>query len=83
MPKKANIMNFKLPPENFWIILALAMWELIWKGLALWKAARNDHRYVFTAILFINSLGILPITYLLFLAFRNYKSSNLFQLKRR
>ena len=43
----------------------LAAWELVWKGLALWKAARRRQLYWFVALLAINSAGILPIVYLL------------------
>ncbi|MDK2834319.1 MAG: hypothetical protein PWP63_1406 [Methanolobus sp.] len=46
------------------LILILALWELVWKGIALWKAARNEQKYWFIAMLIINSLGILPILYI-------------------
>lgn len=46
------------------LILVLALWELIWKGIALWKAAKNEQKYWFVAMLIINSLGILPILYI-------------------
>lgn len=42
----------------------LLIWTLIWKGLALWKSARNDQRYWFVALLLLNTLGILEILYL-------------------
>lgn len=50
-----------------WIIgiSLLAIWELVWKGLALWRAGRNNQLGWFVAILIINSAGILPIIYLL------------------
>ncbi|MDP2217878.1 MAG: DUF5652 family protein [Methanolobus sp.] len=46
------------------LIIILALWELIWKGIALWKAAKNEQKYWFIAMLIINSLGILPILYI-------------------
>ena len=46
-----------------WLVLILA-WSFVWKGLALWKAARNDQRYWYVALLVINTLGILEILYL-------------------
>jgi len=49
----------------FWIV-PLAIWELVWKGIALWKCGRNNQLPWFVAILLINSVGILPIIYLLF-----------------
>jgi len=42
----------------------LFIWSLIWKGLALWKSARNDERYWFVALLLINTAGILELLYL-------------------
>jgi hypothetical protein len=45
-------------------LLPLALWELAWKGIALWKAAQNDQRNWFVALIIINSIGILPVLYL-------------------
>lgn len=50
----------------------LAIWSLVWKGLALWKAARNDERYWYVALLLINTAGILEILYLFFFAKEKY-----------
>ena len=44
----------------------LLIWALVWKGLALWKSARNKHLVWFIFILLFNTLGILPIVYLSF-----------------
>ena len=54
-----------------WILFAI-IWSLGWKGVALWKSARLHQKYWFITILFINTLGILEIIYLLFVA-RKYK----------
>ena len=54
------------PP--IWIALAIipvVIWELVWKGLALWRAAQNRHKYWFIALLLLNTIGILPIIYIL------------------
>lgn len=48
------------------ILLACIIWDIIWKGLALWKSARNNHRAWFICIVVFNTVGILPIIYLLF-----------------
>lgn len=47
-------------------LLALALvWELVWKGFALWKAAKyNDQRW-FITLMIVSSIGVLPILYLL------------------
>lgn len=46
------------------IIAGIVLWSLIWKGLALWLAARNSHRWWFVALLVVNTLGILEIIYI-------------------
>ena len=48
----------------FVIIIVLALWDIVWKGFALWRAARNNQFRWFIALLIINSIGILPIVYL-------------------
>ena len=48
--------------HNLWMIplaLAAAIWSLVWKGLALWKAARVGSVHWFVALLLVNTLGIL------------------------
>jgi len=49
-----------------WWWIPLIIWEAIWKGIAMWKAARHSQLKWFIAILVINSVGILPIVYLKF-----------------
>ncbi len=46
------------------IILILVFWEIFWKGIALWKAARNSQKYWFVALLILNTAGTLPILYI-------------------
>ena len=46
------------------LIIPLVIWSLVWKGLALWRAARRGETYWFVALLVINTLGILEILYL-------------------
>ncbi len=56
-------------PGSVWLLLVLALvWELVWKAIALWKSARSSHIGWFIAVLFINSVGILPIIYLTWFA---------------
>jgi hypothetical protein len=58
-------MDLTIIQSNIWLFAVLAVWEISWKGLALWRAAQDDEKYWFAAILFINTAGILPIAYLL------------------
>lgn len=47
------------------VIIILAVWESIWKMIALWKSARNNHLAWFICIGVLNTIGILPIIYVL------------------
>lgn len=52
--------------NQYWaLILVIVVWELIWKGMALWKAARAGDNVWYVIMLVINSVGILPIAYIL------------------
>jgi hypothetical protein len=52
--------------EKFWwIFLLLIVWALAWKGVALWRAARNGSKPWFIVLLLVNTLGILEIIYVL------------------
>lgn len=45
-------------------LIVVAVWSLIWKGLALCKAAREGSTGWFIAMLILNTAGILEILYL-------------------
>lgn len=61
-------MIINIPAQVVFIFVVLAVWELFWKAISMWKAARADHRVWYIVLLFINSAGILPIIYLAFFA---------------
>lgn len=44
-------------------ILAL-IWTIPWKGVALWKAARNKHLAWFIVLFLVNTLALLEILYI-------------------
>lgn len=46
------------------MLITVILWSIIWKGLALWKAARLGSKPWFIALLIVNTLGILEILYL-------------------
>ena len=48
-----------------WLIIVI-IWDLIWKGIAMWKAGRNNQKKWFIALLILNTVGILPILYISF-----------------
>jgi len=47
------------------VIIILALWDSVWKLIGLWKAARNNHLGWFICIGIFNTMGIVPIIYIL------------------
>ena len=46
------------------LFILLLVWSLVWKGMALWRAARTGRKRWFIAILAVNTFGILEILFL-------------------
>jgi hypothetical protein len=62
-----NINGFsELSAGLFTLIAVLAVWSIIWKGIALWKAAQNGSKPWFIVMLVFNTVGILEIIYIFF-----------------
>ena len=54
--------------QEIWIVsifVILFIWDAVWKVIALWKAGRNNHLAWFICIAIFNTVGILPIIYIL------------------
>lgn len=78
-------MFYSMTPEQLVVLMqdpkfiicmtALAIWSLIWKGLALWRAGRNYQKAWFVVMLIVNTAGILEILYLF--VFSKMKDRNL------
>ncbi len=52
--------------SNQWLIWVILFWVLPWKGVALWKAAKNSHKKWFIVILILNTFAILEIIYIFY-----------------
>lgn len=50
--------------ENPWVLLLIILWVLPWKGYALWRASKNNHKKWFVVLFLINTLAILDIIYI-------------------
>ncbi|MGA2417997.1 MAG: DUF5652 family protein [Candidatus Staskawiczbacteria bacterium] len=62
-----NVLGFSAMPVGFTILFALlVIWSLVWKGIALWKAARSNQNIWFVVMLVVNTIGILEIIYIFF-----------------
>ena len=59
--------------QNLWILIILMLWVLPWKGYALWSAARLSHKWWFIILLVVNTLAILDIIYIFFIAKKGKK----------
>lgn len=51
--------------NNTPLLLLVLVWSLVWKGLALWRAAKRGDKIWYIIILILNSLGLVEIIYLL------------------
>jgi hypothetical protein len=49
------------------VVIALVLWSIFWKGLALWKAARKGHLTWFIILFLVNTVGLLEIAYVFYL----------------
>ncbi len=58
---------------NPWIILLL-LWSMIWKLIALWKAAKNNHLTIFIILGVVNTAGIAEIIYITYMYFKERKN---------
>lgn len=47
-----------------WLFALLIIWSIVWKGIALWKAARLNDKAWFIVLLIVNTVGILEIFYI-------------------
>jgi len=55
-----------IPQEVLNILFIISLIELVLKGFALFRAAKNNQKKWFISILVLNTLGLLPLFYLLF-----------------
>jgi len=46
------------------LLAVIAVWSLIWMGIAMWKSARKNHVIWFVVFLLVHTLGILDILYI-------------------
>lgn len=46
-------------------IVVVALWDITWKGIGLWRSARRYQTGWFIAMLILNTAGLLPILYLI------------------
>lgn len=47
------------------LIVIIAVWDLVWKAIALWRASQRKEVIWFVILLVLNTAGILPILYII------------------
>jgi hypothetical protein len=47
------------------LLVLVAIWDGVWKLIALWKSARNSQLAWYVCLAIFNTAGILPIIYIL------------------
>lgn len=62
------------PPTVLYILI---VWSLFWKGIALWRAARQNQRNWFIILFVVNTFGILDIIFLFFFSKKRFELSEL------
>jgi len=67
--------------QNQILIVILSVWSMIWKGLALWRAVKNDQKYWYAGLLIINLIGIPEIVYLVWFDKKKWLKSQIFKGK--
>jgi predicted permease len=63
--QKAMLLGIPLAALFITAIIIVAIWDGVWKMIALWKSARNDQLGWFICLAIFNTAGILPIIYIL------------------
>ena len=73
-----------ITPIHFtvWLILLMA-WEMVWKGIALYKSGKHKQITWFVVMFIINTLGLLPIIYLAFFQHSPWIKRTKFNKKKR
>ena len=67
-----------MDPNNYWclqenrdsfilVLIALSLWSIPWKALALWRSAQKNQKIWFIVFIIANTLAILEIFYLFIL----------------
>ena len=54
--------------QNNLIMILILLWTLPWKIYSLWTAVKNKHKIWFVVLIVFNTVGILEIIYIFFIA---------------
>jgi methionyl-tRNA synthetase len=57
-----------LSTKEMLVLLAIFFWTIPWKAWGLWLAVKRNEIWWFLAMLLINTIGVLEIIYIFFIA---------------
>ncbi len=62
--------NSRVNEQHFWGagVGLLAIWSIVWTGIALWHASRRQDKGWFIFFLLVHTAGIVEFIYLMFIA---------------
>ena len=60
----AELNEFFASTLGFTVVIVVALWSVVWKGFALYRAGSLRDKGWFIALFLINTAGILEILYL-------------------
>jgi len=63
MTESAIVLD-NLLTNYWWLLVLIGLWSLPWKGVALWKAAKQSSLVWFIVLLVANTIGLLEILYI-------------------
>jgi methionyl-tRNA synthetase len=67
--KELELIQLAHTFNNPWfafLFAVLVVWTITWKGIALWKAVKNNSKAWYVIMLVLNTVGILEIIYIFF-----------------
>jgi len=59
------------------LFAAVIVWSMIWKGIALWKAAQKNDKVWFVVLFLVNTAGILEILYIYVISKRSQPTNSI------
>lgn len=65
----------EIPQEYYIFFIIIGLFELALKGIALWQAAKRGEKGWYISILILNTVGLLPLIYILFFSKKDVNKS--------
>jgi hypothetical protein len=63
-------LHWPITPQQKLAVALIIIWTLIWKGIAMWKAARSGSKAWYVVLMVVNTVGILEMLYIFWISKR-------------